>query len=144
MKRVFLIIFTCLLFITGCSSEKLDFNEIYKKLEDEYKGYVEVNGSTLEGVYGVELDKFKSYLVVMRDDSATSQMYAIFEANDSMDDALYEVEYFIDNYEKTWLNGYFPKEEKLVKDSVLETYGKYIIFVVNEDTDKIMNLIKED
>ena len=133
MKRIYLIFFTCLFLMTGCGSKELNLDNVYKNLESEYEGFVEVSDSTLEGVYGVDLNEF----------NATSKMYAVFEAKDSVDDALYEVKYFVDNYEKTWLNGYFPKEEKLVKDGILETYGNYIIYVVNSDTDKILKLIKK-
>ena len=143
MKRLFLLFFTCLIITTGCGKKELNFDDIYKNLEKEYKGYLEVSESTLEGVYGSELDEFKSHLVVMKEDSTTSKMYAIFEAKDSIDDAFYEAKYFVDSYKESWSNGYFPREEKLVKDSVLETYGNYIIFVVNEDTDKIIKLIKK-
>ena len=144
MKRIFLILSTCLFLITGCGSKELDLDNVYKNLESEYKGFVEVSESTLEGVYGIDLNEFSSHLVVMSEDNATSKMYAVFEAKESVDDALYEVKYFVDNYEKTWLNGYFPKEEKLVKDGVLETYGNYIIYVVNSDTNRILKLIKKN
>lgn len=143
MKRIILLVLTCLFFVTGCSGKELNFENIYKNLEEEYKGYVEVSDSTLEGVYGIELGEFKSHLVVMKEDSASSKMYAIFEVGALADDAFYEAKYFADTYKESWLNGYFPNEEKLVKNSVLETYGNYIIFVVNEDTDKILKLIKK-
>lgn len=144
MKRIFLVIFSCLFLLTGCGNKELDFDSVYKNLENEYKGFVEVSDSSLEGVYGVDLGEFESYLVVMSEDNATSKMYAIFEAKDSIDDALYEAQYFVDNYVKSWGNNYFPQEEKLVKDGVLETYGNYIIYIVNEDTDKILKLIKKN
>ena len=143
MKRVYILILTCVIFLTGCGNKELNIDNVYNNLEKEYEGYIKVDSSTLEGVYGTDLSVFDSYLVVMNESNTTAKMYAVFEAKEDFDDALYEVKYFIDNYEKTWLNGYFPKEEKLVKDGILETMENYIIYVVNEDADKIVNMIKE-
>lgn len=142
MKHFFYLILISLFLVTGCGNKNLDFDNIYNNLKDEYKGYVEIDDETLEGVYGVSLDEFNSYLVVMDESSTSAKMYAVFETKADIDDALYEATYFVDQYEESWLNGYFPEEEKLVKDGKLETYGKYIIYVVNEDVDKIIEIIK--
>lgn len=144
MKRIYILILSCLFIVTGCGNKEINIDNIYKKLESEYKGYVKVEDATLEGVYGVDLSEFDSYLVVMNESNTTSKMYAVFKAKNSVDDALYEAKYFIDNYEKSWLNGYFPEEEKLVEDGKLEVVGDYILYVVNEDTTKIIDLMKKN
>ena len=142
MKRFFYLILVGLILLTGCDNKELNLDNVYNNLKDEYQGYTKVFDETLEGVYGVSLDEFNSYLVVMDESSISAKMYAIFEAKENIDDALYEATYFAEQYEESWLNGYFPEQEKLVKDGKLETYGKYIIYVVNEDTNKIIEMIK--
>ena len=143
MKRILCLILVNLILITGCGNKTLNFEDVYNRLEAEYNGYVKVDEDTLEGVYGVSLDEFNSYLVVMDESSTSAKMYAVFEAKGNIDDALYEVKYFIEQYKDSWLNGYFPEQEKLVKDGKMETYGKYIIYVVNEDVNDIIKKIKD-
>lgn len=144
MKHRLLIILALLVIsITGCSEKKVNMDNVYKNLDSEYPNFIKVDNDTLNGVYGIDISKFKSYLVVMEESSTTSKMYAVFEATDKFDDSLYEAKYFVDKYKESWLNGYFESEEALVKQGELETYGNYIIYVVNEDPEKIIKMIKE-
>ena len=112
MKKVFLILIS-LFIITGCQSKTLNYDTIYNNLKDEYEGFVKVDKETLEGVYGIDTSLFKSYLVVISSDKVDSRMYAIFEAD--TEEAKYEAGYFMDIYQDSWLTGYFPEQEKLVK-----------------------------
>lgn len=144
MKRKILIVLALtILMTTGCGNKNINLDNVYKNLEDEYKDFVKIDNEIISGSYGVSTDEFNSVLVVMKEDSTTAKMYAVFEAKDNFDDALYEAKYFVDQYKKSWLNGYFPEEEALVKDGELETYGNYIIYVVNENPEDIINLIKK-
>lgn len=142
-KRVLLVLGLTVLFITGCGSKNINIDKAYDNLKDEYKDFVKVDEETLTGAYGLDLDNFKSYLVVMDEDNSTALMYAVFEAKDDTDDAMYEVEYFASNYKESWTNGYFKEEEALVKKGTVEAYGNYIIYVVNDDVDKIIEMIKK-
>lgn len=142
-KRILLVLGLTVLFITGCGNKSINMDNVYDNLKDEYKDFVKVDEETLTGAYSLELDNFKSYLVVMDEDNSTSLMYAVFEAKDNFDDAMYEVEYFASNYKESWTNGYFKEEEALVKKGTVEAYGNYIIYVVNDDVDKIIKMIKE-
>ena len=140
MKKILLVL-TSILLLTGCGSKSLNYDTIYNNLKDEYEGFVKVDKDTLEGVYGIDTSLFKSYIVVTSNDKVDSRMYAIFEVDS--DDAKYEAGYFMDIYQDSWLTGYFPEQEKLVEKYKKEEYGNYIIYVVNEDTDKILKLIKK-
>ena len=143
MKRKFLwILIISLFLVTGCGNKNLNLDKVYTNLEKEYQDYAKIDNDTLEGVYGVDTSVFKDVLVVMAEDTTSAKMYAIFEVKDNYEDALYEAEYFVSQYKESWLNGYFPKEEALVKNGELNTYGNYIIYVVNDDIDNIMDLIK--
>lgn len=144
MKKILLVLLSSLFILTGCNSsttKTLEYDNIYKALENEYKGYKKVDKDTLEGVYSIDTSLFKSFMVVMSEDQTTSRMYAIFETES--DEAKYEAEYFIEAYKDSWNNGYFPKEEKLVNDSEKEVYGNYVIYVVNDEPEKIFDLIEK-
>ena len=140
MKKIIIFLISAI-FITGCSNKALNYDAIFNNLKDEYKDFVKVDKDTLEVVYGIDTSLFDSYIVVISEDVVTSKMYAIFEVKN--DDGKYEAEYFMDSYKESWLNGYFPEEEKLVKNYKKEEYGNYIIYVVNEDTENIIKTIKK-
>ena len=140
MKKIILVLISVLT-LTGCSSKTLNYDNVFKNLSDEYEGFTKVDKDTLEGVYGIDTSLFKSYIVVASSDKVDSRMYAIFEVDS--DDARYEAGYFMDIYQDSWLTGYFPEQEKLVEKYKKEEYGNYIIYVVNEDTKKIIDLIKK-
>ena len=140
MKKIILVLIS-ILFLTGCNDKKLDYDKIYNSLKDEYKDFVKLDKETIEGVYGVDTTLFDSYIVVISNDKVDSRMYAIFETK--TEEGKYEAEYFMDTYQDSWFTGYFPEEEKLVKNYKKEEYGNYIIYVVNEDTSKIIKKIKE-
>lgn len=139
MKKLIVLIISALVLV-GCSNKTLDYDNIYNNLKDEYSGFVKLSDEDLQG-YGVDSTLFKSYLVVRNDTSVDSRMYAIFEVEN--DEAKYEAGYFMDIYQDSWLTGYFPEQEKLVKKYKKEEYGNYIIFVVNKDTQKIIDIIKK-
>ena len=140
MKKIILVLVS-ILFLTGCSDKTLNYDNVYNNLKDEYKDFVKLDKETIEGVYGVDTTLFDSYIVVTSDDKVDSRMYAIFETK--TEEGEYEADYFMDIYQDTWLTGYFPEQEKLVKKYKKEEFGNYIIYVVNEDTSKIIKKIKE-
>ena len=140
MKKIILVLVS-ILFLTGCSDKKLNYDNVYNNLKDEYKDFIKLDKDTIEGVYGVDTTLFDSYIVVTSDDKVDSRMYAIFETK--TEEGEYEADYFMDIYQDTWLTGYFPEQEKLVKKYKKEEFGNYIIYVVNEDTSKIIKKIKE-
>lgn len=144
MKKILIIILlVCSLFIIGCESKEIELDNVYMALESDYKGYIRMDEDTLEGVYGIDLDVFDDYIVVMDETSTTSKMYAVFEIDDNMEEAEAEAKYFVNQYKESWLNGYFPEEEALVLDGKYERYGNYIIYVVNKDALDIIKRIKE-
>lgn len=140
MKKIILVLIS-ILFLTGCNNKTLNYDNVYNNLKDEYKDFVKLDKDTIEGVYGVDTTLFDSYIVVISDDKVDSRMYAIFETK--TEEGKYEADYFMDIYQDTWLTGYFPEQEKLVKKYKKEEFGNYIIYVVNEDTSKIIKKIKE-
>ena len=140
MKKLIILIISVFV-LTGCSSKSLNYDTIYKNLSNEYEGFAKMDEETLEGVYGVDTSTLKSYLVVTSKDKVDSRMYAIFETDN--EEGKEEANYFMDIYQDSWLTGYFPEQEKLVKKYKKEAYGNYIIFVVNEDTQKIIEEIKK-
>ena len=140
MKKIFIVLIGVML-LTGCSDKKLNYDNVYNNLKDEYKDFIKLDKDTIEGVYGVDTTQFDSYIVVTSDDKVDSRMYAIFETK--TEEGRYEADYFMDIYQDTWLTGYFPEQEKLVKKYKKEEFGNYIIYVVNEDTSKIIKKIKE-
>ena len=144
MKKIKILLSLLLVFIlTGCGKEKieLNLNSVYSNLEVEYKNSVKVDAESLEGVYGIDTNLFEDYVVVLNKESSKADMYAIFKLKDneeSKDEALY----FISQYEKSWDNDYFPEETAKVEDALTKETDKYVIYIVNDDPDKILEKIE--
>ena len=144
MKKIKILLSLLLVFIlAGCGKEKieLNLNSVYSNLEKEYKNSVKVDAESLEGVYGIDTNLFEDYVVVLNKESSKADMYAIFKLKDneeSKDEALY----FISQYEKSWDNDYFPEETAKVEDALTKETDKYVIYIVNDDPDKILEKIE--
>lgn len=143
MKKKILVFISLLTIfqLTGCGKEKIDLDKVYSNLEDDFESFTKVDDSVLEGSYGIDLSYFDDYLVVMDEDGTSSKMYAVFVAKNS--DAVDEVTYFISQYIESWDNGYFPEETKRVKYGKKFSYGDYIIYVVSDNNDEIIEKIRK-
>lgn len=143
MKKKILVFISLLTIfqLTGCGKEKIDLDKVYSNLEDDFESFTKVDDSVLEGSYGIDLSYFDDYLVVMDEDGTSSKMYAVFVAKNS--DAADEVTYFISQYIESWDNGYFPEETKRVKYGKKFSYGDYIIYVVSDNNDEIIEKIRK-
>lgn len=144
MKKIKLLLsLLVVLVLSGCGSEKLELNleTIYSNLTDEYAESVKMDAESLEGVYGIDTSLFEDYIIVMSKESSNADMYAIFELKDS-EESKDEALYFISQYEKSWDNDYFPEETAKVEDGLTKETDNYVIYIVNEDTDKILEMVE--
>ena len=82
---------------------------------------------------------FKNVIINVDNENKSSEMYAIFELGSDYDSCIEEVEYFIEQYKRSWENN---EQMKLVNNGIKEEIGDYIIYVVNENPNEIINEIK--
>ena len=89
----------------------------------------------------IDTSLFEDYIIVMSKESSNADMYAIFELKDS-EESKDEALYFISQYEKSWDNDYFPEETAKVEDGLTKETDNYVIYIVNEDPDKILEIVE--
>ena len=145
MKKIIYLIIG-LLFITGCEkSKELDFNRINKELSntDLFTNTKSIDIEFIENKYGLDSEGIIDYTIYMSDSLKSASMYAIFKVED--DSAIEKIEkMFIDKYVFSWTNVvYDAKEAYLVNNMYKEKYGDYAIYIISEDNDKALKIIKD-
>ena len=93
--------------------------------------------------YGIDTSVFDEILVSTSENLDTSSMYAIFLPKETeIAKAEAEMKSFFEKYDQAWIMGYFPEEEKLVKNRLEEKYGNYYIYIISKDNETVLKKIK--
>lgn len=150
MKKIkyLLLVIMCIFLLTGCNSKKeditLNLESVKEKLNNTelFNETEELDADYIESKYGLSFEHIKNYSVFMVMRSVKASMYAIFEVDDMSVKSDIE-NYFIKNYVDSWtVNVYDAHEADLVNNMTKETYGNYLIYIVSEDNDEALKIIK--
>ena len=133
-----------LMVVAGCTSKpsatEVDLSKVsesvYEKVES---GEIEMgmmsenlDASALMDLYGLDIKDLESYDVRI----------AMFEAKEGKLDTVKKgVEKRLENLKELW-SQYLPDQYELVKNSVTYENGNYYFFIVGQDAEKILELIK--
>ncbi|MGE5455652.1 MAG: DUF4358 domain-containing protein [Ignavibacteriales bacterium] len=153
MKKILCIIGLILL-VSGCSKNevKLDFNTLETNLNNltfESKkmfgnnNMVDVN--YLSDKYGFDSSNIDESLISMSKVADSASMYAIFlPKKGEKDKAMEAIDKFLMKYDQSWMMGYAPDQEVLVQNRMEEEYGNYLIYIISNDNDKVLETIKSN
>ena len=141
MKKIIFLLLTVFM-ITGCGNKELDIKKINDMIKADFKDSMKLSNNELEGIYNIDTSVFKNASVYVDKSSNNADVYAVFEVKGDYDAALLETEYFIEQYKKSWDQGYFPEEVKKIKNSEKEEYNNYIIYVVSDNASNAVEKIK--
>lgn len=153
MKKILISLLGILIFV-GCGNNKdvkLDLEKVEIELNNlEYESNtklfeenIKMENDKLTDKYGMDISLFEEILVSTSKNLETASMYAIFLPKKGKEaDCEEEINNFFEKYEQSWMMGYFPEEEKLVKNRSNEKYGNYYIYVISKDNDKVIEKIK--
>lgn len=155
MKKI-IISLVLLLSLTGCGNKnvKLDLEKVEIEVssleieEDGVKSLLFVNNKKMDiekmqDKYGMDTSLFEEILIGSSDSADTASMYAVFlPKKDLENECEEEINNFFEKYDQAWVMGYFPEEEMLVQNRSSEKYGKYYIYVISKDNDKVIETIK--
>lgn len=142
MKKLMIIL--GLILLVGCSNNvNLDLDNIQKKIDVTglFKG-TQVDLEYVVSKYGLEKEGIEDYSINMSNMLDSASMYAIFKASD-VKSVKANTDDFIDKYASSWMMGYNLEQEAIVQDKMEEVYGNYIIYVISNDNEKVLNIIKE-
>lgn len=134
MKKICVLIIM-LLVVTGCggsSLNNLDINKASDAVEETLDDMVNIEGETLEDVYGVSLSTIEEFIVKQNGDG---DMYAIIKAKDKA-----KVKEDMDGYFdkiKTYNEAYEPDRLETLENRLEKEIGDYLIYIVSEDAKDI-------
>lgn len=147
MKKRLLIILLPLLLVgcnKGTTNTDLNLDSINNNLKgtDLFTETESVDITYLEKKYGLSTEGISDYSVYMASKTMSASMYAIFKVDN--DTAKENIENdFIDKYIDSWtVNVYDAHEADLVNNMYTEEYGNYLIYIVSEDNNKALEIIK--
>ena len=154
MKKIILNLLVILLVITmfvGCSKKEsvvIDIdalsNEAIKAAEFKDQ-LVELDDTILTNIYSsLQLSDIEKYKVYVSATSAKAEELALFEAKDetSAENILQAVNERIADL-KFGFEGYLPEELKVIENAVVIKEGKYVLFAVGQNYEKINEVFKQ-
>lgn len=142
MKKILIVL--ALLLMVGCGNKTtLNLEEVESSLNNSnlFSGNDNVKVDYLNKKYGLVTEGIKSATISMSSMLTSARMYAIFEADD-VDAVKKNTDAFMKKYAASWMMGYNLEQEALVENRMVTTYGNYIIYIISEDNNKALDLIK--
>lgn len=129
MRKIYILI-ALLLAVTACGnqSKNIDINKASIAIEESLDDMVNIEGDTLEKVYGVSLSNIEEFIVKQ---NGEGDMYAIIKAKDKS-----KVEKDMDGYFaiiKRYNEQFEPDRLKTLENRLEKEIGNYLIYIVSED-----------
>lgn len=134
MKKLCVLIIMLFL-VTGCGNSELNNLDITKAsnvIEQSLKRMVEIEGTTLEDVYGLDLSVVEEYVVKQNN---YGDLYAILKTNDK-ETVKEDMEGYLEKI-KEFNEVYAPERLEILEDIVEKEIGDYLIYIVSEDAEAI-------
>ena len=145
MKKL-LILVICFLFLSGCgmSEKKLDLNNLESKLSasEYFLNHEIISSDVVANRYSIDTSKFEELMMLSSTKYDDATMVFIAYPNNA--DTKKEFETFIDSYNSQWVGmNYFPEQKELVENGLYTNYNNYLVYIVSQDNNKVLNMIKE-
>lgn len=134
MKKICVLVIM-LLIVTGCGSSSLnnlDINKASIAVEKTLDDMVNIEGETLEDVYGVSTSTIEEFIVKQNGDG---DMYAIIKAKDKTK-VKEDMEGYFEKI-KTYNEAYEPDRLETLENRLEKEIGDYLIYIVSEDAKDI-------
>lgn len=146
MKKILLSLI-CLFGVIGCGvkNNKLDLKKVQQTLSSSeyFSNHEVVSTDTISNRYSIDISKFDETL--MLSSTKYDDASIVFIVHPNNESTKKEFENFIDSYNSQWVGmNYFPEQKELVENALYTTYNGYLIYIVSNNNDAIINLIKNN
>ena len=134
MKKLCVLIIMLLL-ITGCGGNELnnlDVSKASSAIEETLKNMVEIEGETLQDVYGLDISIIESHVVKQ---NSYGDIYAIIKTNNKAK-VREDMEGYFEKI-KEFNEVYAPERLETLESRVEKEIGDYLIYIVAEDANDI-------
>ena len=156
MKKVLLII-TCILIMTGCSTQEetdtnisLSIDKVKTSLTnieiEESKPFANqesLNDLDLIEGYGIDVSLLEEYAIYISSSVEDPSMYMVLKPiADKTSVVKYQVKDMFDKYLNAY-KGYYPEVATIIEDKMEKEQNGYLIYIVSLDNQKVYNKILE-
>lgn len=119
-------------------------SQFIEKHQEELPALMEVDAETLEAVYGIPADWVTAYAcrIPMMNVHAT-EVFVAHAKPDHLEEVKAAVQARQEALEATW-EMYLPEQYDLVRSSVTEVYGNYVLYAVTEHADSIRVIFNQN
>lgn len=145
MKKILIIL--GLILFTGCSSKSIDLKNVETQIIDS-SILTEPQVTDIDSFakrYSLDIANISASLVITSKKFDSAEMVlVILPKSGKTNEVKEELDKFINSYNNQWVDmNYFPKQKELVENALNTTYHNYLIYIVSNDNDKLLNLIKK-
>lgn len=145
MKKIVYIFMTLtLLFITGCGNKKIDFSILENNIKnnDNFKDTEVLSLDDINYRYDIDTKDFGNSLIYYSNSLENANTIFVIETLSNDGDKEYDK--LVASYKASWLdNPYNLEEAAKVKNAYNETYNGYKIFIVSDNNEGVLKIVKE-
>ncbi len=144
MKKL-IIALLCLLMLCGCGSKETEFDAegCSKALDEAYKDMKVMDENELTVSFDLDTELFEEYFIKCASNETEGKFYAIVKVDDANKQEAKSAMNAFFNVLITRNSMYTPEVVKLYEDHVETQVGNYLIYLVAEDTDAYLDIVKE-
>lgn len=128
----------------GCSNNsKIDLETKGNLLlEKYYLNHEIVDKDTVSKKYDINTSDVSNILFIAPKSYDDATMILVISPNNK--NVMNETDRFKQSYEDQWVKfNYFPEQKDLVEKAIYTTYGDYIIYIVSEKNNEILEFLKK-
>ena len=136
MKIRYLLILL-VIFLVGCAKIEVNQDKFVTEMDKKLGNMVEISKQELTNYYGVDTDKFNSYVFKISREEPTNIYVLVLPSNNK--EAKKEINKFFDKLSSNCSKSCV----KRIKDKYSNSLGDYLFYIVSDDNKEIYKVMKE-
>ena len=153
MKKILIILLSGLVLVTGCGKKEesitLNLDKVKENVLAVKKDGFEIFGMMGSGLdfvkeepYNVNTDNFEEALFETSLMNVHASMYIVIKPKEGKkEEVKKDMKNFMEKYSENW-STYLPDQYEMVKNRLETNVGDYLVYVVSEDNNAVLEAIK--
>lgn len=149
---IVLVIIHISIYFTGCmkTNEASSKNPSVNEIDDKIKQSVDISslekadGEKLQKLYGISPDDIDEFLLYIASTNIKADEIAVFKVKDEKDleNIKNKIEKRVEEQSEDFKD-YLPIEYDLLENHIVKCKGRYILFVVSDKSESVLNAFEE-